>query len=95
MAGRLWECNGPIIDPWSMTGFARLAEDRGGYFEKQPQKEEERLMEVAKRKEIENRLYQLLLQTDQTKNKKLPAKPSPSSIRVIRRRKGKPDLYII
>jgi len=52
-------------------------------------------MEVAKRKELENKLYQLLLQTDQTKNEKPPAKPSPSGVRVIRRRKGKPDLHII
>jgi len=51
-------------------------------------------MEVAKRKEIENKLYQLLRQTDQTVNEKPPAKPSPPGVRVIRRRKGKPDLHI-
>jgi len=51
-------------------------------------------MEVAKRKELENKLYQLLQQTEQIKNEKSPAKPSPSGVRVIRRRKGKPDLHI-
>ncbi|MEE8397961.1 MAG: hypothetical protein V3S89_03070 [Desulfobacterales bacterium] len=52
-------------------------------------------MEVAKRKEIENRLYQLLAASNQTKNEKSPTKPSTPGVRVIRRRKGKPDLHIV
>jgi len=52
-------------------------------------------MEAAKRKEIENRLYQLIAQTaDQTKKEKSPAKLSSFGVRVIRRRRGKPDLHI-
>ena len=52
----------------------------------------EKLMEASKIKEIENKLYQLIAQTaDQTKKEKSPAKLSSSGVRVIRRRKGKPD----
>ncbi len=51
-------------------------------------------MEVAKKKEIEERLYQLLAQADQTKDEKPPAKGLSAGVRIIRRRKGKPDRHI-
>lgn len=58
-------------------------------------KKEENLMEAAKKKEIEDRLYELIAQSaDQAKKKKLPAKLQSFGANVIRRRKGKPDLHI-
>ena len=52
-------------------------------------------MEAAKKKEIEDRLYELIAQSaDQAKKKKLPAKLQSFGANVIRRRKGKPDLHI-
>ena len=52
-------------------------------------------MEAAKRKEIEDRLYQLIAQAaDQAKKEKPPAKLPSFGARVIRRRKGRPDLHI-
>jgi hypothetical protein len=53
-------------------------------------------MEETKRKEIEAKLQQLFAQNDQmnVKNGKSPAKSTVSGARVIRRRKGKPDLLI-
>ena len=55
---------------------------------------EEGLMEENKRKEIEARLIQLFAQHDRNKNEDQPTKSMPSGIKAIRRRKGKPDLYI-
>lgn len=51
-------------------------------------------MEEAKRKQIEAKLNELLAQSAQAKEKKAPAKSTLSGVRVIRRRKGKPDLHI-
>jgi len=51
-------------------------------------------MEETKRKEIEEKLYQLLLQTDKKRNKKSPARRTYNGARIIRRRKGQPDLQI-
>jgi hypothetical protein len=51
-------------------------------------------MEESKRKEIEAKLFQLFAQNDQDKNKNQPTKIVSSDVKVIRRRKGKPDLHI-
>ena len=51
-------------------------------------------MEQAKLKKIEERLYQLFARADETRNEKPYVKRTTSGVRVIRRRKGKPDLYI-
>jgi hypothetical protein len=53
-------------------------------------------MEEAKRKEIEAKLQQLFAQNDQMniRNSKTPTKNTISGARIIRRRKGKPDLLI-
>ncbi len=54
----------------------------------------EGLMEENKRKKIEARLFQLFTQNDQNKNENQLTKNISSDVRVIRRRKGKPDLHI-
>lgn len=54
----------------------------------------ERLMDEAKRKEIEARLYQMLSQIDQDKKDRSPSENETCGARVIRRRKGDPDLHI-
>jgi len=51
-------------------------------------------MEEEKKREIEAKLYQLIAQADQAKKERTPAKDTSSGVRVIRRRKGKPDLHI-
>ena len=51
-------------------------------------------MEENKRKTIEDRLFQLFAQNDQDKNENQLTKNISSSVKVIRRRKGKPDLHI-
>jgi len=51
-------------------------------------------MEENKRKIIEARLFELFEQNDQNKSKKQLTKTISSSVKVIRRRKGKPDLHI-
>ena len=51
-------------------------------------------MEEAKLKKIEERLYQLFAKVDETRNEKPSVKRTSNGVRVIRRRKGKPDLYI-
>ena len=61
---------------------------------KQTTQKEERLMEENKRKIIEERLFQLFAQNDQDKNENQLTKNISSSVKVIRRRKGKPDLHI-
>jgi hypothetical protein len=56
---------------------------------------EEGSMEEAKRKEIEAKLHKLFAEADQSKNQKSASpKNTPSGARVIRRRKGKPDLKV-
>jgi hypothetical protein len=56
-------------------------------------------MDQEKIKEIEAKLHQLLTQEDQNRDKNSPIKSSPikssiGGVRVIRRRKGKPDFHI-
>ncbi len=51
-------------------------------------------MEEEKRKQIEAKLYQLFAETNQDKGAKPPVKHSSGGARLIRRRKGKPDLHI-
>lgn len=51
-------------------------------------------MEEAKLKQIEAKLFQLLTQFDQGRNQKAPAPKTTGGARVIRRRKGKPDMHI-
>ncbi|MDX9788328.1 MAG: hypothetical protein RBT11_16230 [Desulfobacterales bacterium] len=51
-------------------------------------------MDQNKIKELEAKLHQLFAQDSQTKDKTSPAKSTVSGARVIRRRKGKPDLHI-
>ncbi len=51
-------------------------------------------MEEAKLKKIEERLYQLFAKFGETRNEKPPVKRTSSGVRIIRRRKGKPDLHI-
>ena len=78
-----------------MAALNRLAGSGGSrLLEKQPPQKEERLMEENKRKIIEERLFQLFAQNDQDKNNNQPTKNISSEVRVIRRRKGIPDLHI-
>lgn len=51
-------------------------------------------MDESKRKQLEAKLYQLLAENDQSKNKSFPVKSISSGARVIRRRKGKADLQV-
>jgi hypothetical protein len=51
-------------------------------------------MEESKRKKIEARLFQLFAQNDHDKNENQLTKKISSGVKVIRRRKGKPDLHI-
>ena len=51
-------------------------------------------MDQEKIKEIEAKLHQLFAQDDQAREKKSPTKNTATGVRVIRRRKGKPDLHI-
>ena len=51
-------------------------------------------MDQEKIKAIEAKLHQLLSQDDQIKDKKTPLKSTVSGVKVIRRRKGKPDFHI-
>jgi len=53
-----------------------------------------RLMEESKRKKIEARLFQLFAQNDHDKNENKLTKKISGGVKVIRRRKGKPDLHI-
>lgn len=52
-------------------------------------------MEEAKRKEIEAKLYQLMAQTDLTGDNKTPDKSETQGAKIIRRRKGKPDVRVL
>ncbi|MBC2711816.1 MAG: hypothetical protein HGJ94_12760 [Desulfosarcina sp.] len=51
-------------------------------------------MDENKRKKIEAKLFQLFMQTDQNRNAGSHAKTTPTVVKVIRRRKGKPDLQV-
>ena len=51
-------------------------------------------MNENKRKKIEARLLQLFSQTDGQRNVDSPAPKRPTVVKVIRRRKGKPDLQV-
>lgn len=51
-------------------------------------------MDENKRKKIEARLLQLFTQTDQSQDSHSPSKSTPTVVKVIRRRKGKPDLQV-
>lgn len=51
-------------------------------------------MDENKRKQIEAKLFQLFTQTDPKQNTAPHAKRTPTVVKVIRRRKGKPDLQV-
>jgi hypothetical protein len=51
-------------------------------------------MDENKRKKIEAKLFQLFTQTDPSPNTGPHAKSTPTVVKVIRRRKGKPDLQV-
>jgi hypothetical protein len=51
-------------------------------------------MDENKRKKIEAKLLQLFTQTDQNQNTHSRSKTTPTVVKVIRRRKGKPDLQV-
>lgn len=52
-------------------------------------------MEEAKRKEIEAKLYQLMAQTELAGEDKTPDKSETQGAKIIRRRKGKPDVRVL
>jgi hypothetical protein len=51
-------------------------------------------MDKAKLKKIEAKLFQLLAQFDQGSDQKATAPKKAGNVRVIRRRKGNPDVHI-
>lgn len=51
-------------------------------------------MDENKRKKIEAKLLQLFTQTDHNHNTRSHTKTTPTVVKVIRRRKGKPDLQV-
>lgn len=51
-------------------------------------------MEKNKQKILEERLFQLFAQNDQEKNENQLPRNISKGVKVIRRRKGKPDLHI-
>ena len=51
-------------------------------------------MDEKKRKKIDEQLRQLIALTIQSKNEVHPAKSRLGNVRVIRRRKGQPDMQI-
>jgi len=51
-------------------------------------------MDASKRKQLEAKLYQLLAENDQSKNENSSVRSISTGARVIRRRKGKPDLQV-
>lgn len=53
-----------------------------------------RIMDEAKKKQLEAKLRQLFLNASQTKEEDRPTPSKPRVIRVIRRRKGQPDTQI-
>ena len=76
----------------ALNRFAELGGNR--LLEKQSTQKEEGLMEESKLKQIEAKLCQLFAQNDQDKNKNQLTRNISSDVKVIRRRKGKPDLHI-
>ena len=60
----------------------------------QTEVKKEKLMDENKRKKIEAKLLQLFTQTDHQENSGTYAKTTPTVVKVIRRRKGKPDLQV-
>ena len=52
-------------------------------------------MEEAKKKEIEAKLYQLIAQNDRTGDKKTAKKRETQGAKIIRRRKGNPDVRVL
>ena len=53
-----------------------------------------RIMDEAKKKQLEAKLRQMFLNASQTREEGRPAIDKPRVIRVIRRRKGQPDTQI-
>ena len=53
-----------------------------------------RIMDEAKKKQLEAKLRQMFLNASQTKEEDRPTPSTPRVIRVIRRRKGQPDTQI-
>lgn len=51
-------------------------------------------MDEKKRKKIEAKLFQLFTQTSQSQDAGSHADRTPTVVKVIRRRKGKPDLQV-
>jgi hypothetical protein len=51
-------------------------------------------MDENKRKKIEAKLFQLFTQTDASQNSGSHPQTTPTIVKVIRRRKGKPDLQV-
>ncbi len=51
-------------------------------------------MDENKRKKIEAKLFQLFTQTDPKQNAGARNTTTPTVVKVIRRRKGKPDLQV-
>ena len=51
-------------------------------------------MDENKRKKIEAKLFQLFTQPDPNPNSGSPTKTKPTVVKVIRRRKGKPDFQV-
>lgn len=52
-------------------------------------------MEETKRKEIEAKLYQLIAKNNLNGNEESPAKRETQGAKIIRRRKGKPDVRVL
>jgi hypothetical protein len=52
------------------------------------------VMNENKRKQIEAKLLQLFTQTGESPSADAPVKRKPHVVKVIRRRKGKPDLQV-
>ncbi len=77
---------------WALNRFAEFGGCR--LFEKQTTQKEERSMEKNKQKILEERLFQLFAQNDQEKNENQLPRNISKGVKVIRRRKGKPDLHI-
>ena len=51
-------------------------------------------MDENKRNKIEAKLFQLFTQTDQNRDAGSHTQTTPTVVKVIRRRKGKPDLQV-
>ena len=51
-------------------------------------------MNTEQKKKLEEQLRKLMAETEQPAEEKQPAQTKPGKIRVIRRRRGQPDLLI-